>query len=375
MAQIACLQAQTEKPGVFAVSEIRTLTTDVLRAMGVPQSDLAICADVILTADLWGIRSHGIAHLPMYYERIRRGIQHAVTDFRVVKETSTTAVVDGASGMGMVVGHRAMELAIAKARKHGMGSIAVGNSSHFGIAGYYAHMAADAGMIGFSFTNAQPAIAPTHGVEPMFGTNPIAVAVPTDEDFPFLFDAATSVVARGKLEIAAHSQRPIPEGWVIGYDGEPHTDSATADPSIDSGHAALLPLGGLGELFGGHKGYGLATIVEILCATLQNHADFSPLRDVDEHGFRRIGHFFLAINVEDFLPLAAFKQIVGRMMRDLRSSPRIPGEPRIFTAGEKEYENSIRAQKYGIEVTTQVQRALAELCAELGVKQELFDAT
>jgi len=375
MAQLHWPLPKLSVSALVPVSDLRAFIIDVLLAFGVPAHDVTICADVLLASDLWGIQSHGIAHLPMYYERIRHGVQLPITCYERVKESPTTAVIDGGSGMGMVVAHPAMELAIAKAREHGMGSVAVCNSSHFGIAGYYARMAADAGMIGFSFTNSQPAITPTHGVEPMLGTNPIAIAVPTDEPFPFLFDAATSVVARGKLEIAARAQNPIPEGWVIGYTGEPHVDSESADASIDRRHAALLPLGGLGELFGGHKGYGLATIVEILCAALQNHADFAPLRDVDEHGFRRIGHFFLAIDVERFLPLQAFRLIVGRMMRDLRNSPRIPGEPRIYTAGEKEYENSVRAQKYGIEVTPTVQHALISLCDELHLAQHLFKAT
>jgi len=340
--------------------------------MGVPSGDLPICADVLLTSDLWGVRSHGVAHLPMYYERIRKGVQLPITDLNCAKDTPTTAVIDGGCGMGMVVAHHAMSLAISKARDRGLGSVAVRNSSHFGVAGYYARMASAAGMIGFSFTNAQPAIAPTHGVEPTFGTNPIAVAVPTDEPFPFLFDAATSVVARGKLEIAARSSKPIPEGWVIGFDGEPHTNNETADASIDSGHAALLPLGGLGELFGGHKGYGLATLVEILCAALQNEPDFSPLQDVDVQGFRSVGHFFMAINVEHFLSLAAFRQITGRMMRDLRKSPRIPGEARIYTAGQKEYERSLSAEKHGIEISPAVQQSLVALCEELGLQTKLF---
>lgn len=369
---MVCPPAELQSSVTVPVSDLRTFIIDVLHAMGVPSSDVDICAEVLLTSDLWGVQSHGIAHLPMYHERIRRGVQQPITRCDWIKETPTTAVIDGNHGMGMVVAHHAMRTAIAKAREQGMGSVAVCNSSHFGVAGYYARMAADAGMIGFSFTNAQPAIAPTHGVEPMFGTNPIAVAIPTDDPFPFLFDAATSVVARGKLEIAQRANRPIPEGWVIGYDGEPHTDSATADPSIDTGHAALLPLGGLGELFGGHKGFGLATVVEVLCAALQNNVDFSPLVDVDAQGFRRVGHFFLAIDVEHFLPLAAFRQITGRMMRELRNSPRIPGEPRIYTAGEKEYENSVRAEIFGIEVSPAVQQSLIALCDDLAISQQVF---
>jgi len=372
MATIACSAADSQSVVIVSIDELRTFVIHILSAMNVPACDVDTCAEILLTSDIWGIRSHGVAHLPMYYERIRKGVQQPVTRCKLVKESETTAVVGGGHGMGMVVGHYAMRLAIAKAREHGMGSVAVRNSSHYGIAGYYAHMAADEGMIGFSFTNAQPAVAPTHGVESVLGTNPIAVAVPTDEPFPFLFDAATSVVARGKLEVAARAQRPIPEGWVIRYDGEPHIDCASADPSIDTGHAALLPLGGLGELFGGHKGFGLATLVEIFCSALQNQAEYSPLHDVDEHGFRAVGHFFLAIDVEHFMPLSAFRQITGRMLRDLRNSRRIPGEPRIYTAGEKEYERSLRAQREGISIDAALRKSLMDLCEALGVSSELL---
>ena len=369
---MACPPTDIEAPVLVSVTALRAFIINVLTAFGVPAADVSLCADVLLTSDMWGVQSHGVAHLPMYYDRIRRGMQRPVTRCDWIKETPTTAVIDGGHGMGMVVGHHAMELAIGKAREHGMGSVAVRNSGHFGVAGYYARMAAEQGMIGFAFTNAQPATAPTHGVEPMLGTNPIAVAVPTNEPFPFLFDAATSVVARGKLEIAARAQHPIPEGWVISYTGEPHLDSGSADGGIDRRHTALLPLGGLGELFGGHKGFGLATMVEILCTSLQAHADASPLRDIDEHGFRHVGHFFMAMNVEHFLPLTAFRAIVGRMLRDLRNSPRIPGEPRIYTAGEKEYEHSVQAQKYGIEIGAALERSLVTLCDDLGLQQELF---
>ena len=372
MASVADSAAYTQDVVTVSIPHLRAFIIDVLLAMGVPACDVNICADVLLTSDLWGVQSHGVAHLPMYYERIRIGVQRPITRCDCVKETATTAVVDGGNGMGMVVAHYAMQMAIAKAREQGIGSVAVSNSGHFGVAGYYARMAADAGMIGFGLTNAQPAIAPTHGVNPMLGTNPIAIALPTDEAFPFIFDAATSVVARGKLEIAARTSRPIPENWVIRFDGEPHHDGVSADQSIDSGHAALLPLGGLGELFGGHKGYGLATIVEGLCSALQNPPDFSPLTDVDERGFRSVGHFFLAIDVERFLPLSSFRQIVGRMLRDLRNSARVPGEPRIYTAGEKEYERSVFAQKFGIKISAAVQDSLIALCAELGIAQQLF---
>lgn len=338
--------------------------------MGVPPGDAAVCADVLVTADIWGIESHGIAHLPMYYDRIRSGIQKPVTLSRLVSDRAATAVIDGGNGMGMVVARQAMNLAIHKARQHGIASVAVSDSSHFGVAGYYARMACEQGMIGISVTNAQPAIAPTHGSSPMLGTNPIAVGVPTDEPFPFLFDASTSVVARGKLEIAAREQTPVPDGWTVPCSkGAPPRN---LDHAIDLGQAALLPLGGLGELFGGHKGYGLAAVVEILCTALQNQQEHAPLSHVDHHGFRRVGHCFTAINVEHFVPLAAFRSTAGSMMRDLRRSPKLPGQTRIFTAGEKEYENSLRVRERGIALSAPVLRSLRDLSTTLQLPQQTF---
>jgi LDH2 family malate/lactate/ureidoglycolate dehydrogenase len=341
---------------------------DALLAMGIPVDDARIIADVLITSDLWGIRSHGVAHLKMYRERIQAGLQLPATSWMVVKETPTTAVVDGGNGMGMVVGHHAMQMAIDKARHHGLGAVAVRNSSHFGIAGYYPLMAVKQGMVGISFTNAHPSIAPTFGVEPLLGTNPIAVGVPTDEPFPFLFDAATAIIPRGKIEIAARANKPLPEGWVIREDGTPATDSSGLIAQMNRGQAALLPLGGLGELLGGHKGYGLATMVEIFSAAFQNGTYLSGLHDTDAEGrpqFLRIGHFFLAIDVERFVPLDDFKRTAGNILRELRDSRRAPGQAHIYTAGEKEYYNAQRVQEEGVEITPGVQRALDALRREL----------
>jgi len=341
---------------------------DALVAMGVPVDDAKIIADVLITSDLWGVRSHGVAHLKMYHERMKVGLQLPVTHLTVVKDTPTTAVMDGGNGMGMVVGYHAMQLAIQKAKQYGLGAVAVRNSSHYGIAGYYPMMAVKDGLVGLSVTNAHPSTAPTFGVRPMLGTNPIAVAAPTDEPFPYMFDAATSVAPRGKIEIAARANKPIPEGWVIGQDGKTATDSSNMIKQMNEGTVALLPVGGMGELMGGHKGYGLATMVEIFSAAFQNGTYLWGLTDMDADGkpqFLRIGHFFLAIDIEHFIPLADFKQITGNMMRELRSSPRAPGQPRIYTAGEKEYYNTQRVQAEGVEITPGVQKALQALRQEL----------
>ena len=224
--------------------------------------------------------------------------------------------------------------------------------------------------MGLSVTNAHPSTAPTFGTEPMLGTNPIAVAAPTDEAFPFMYDAATSVVPRGKIEVAARANKPVPEGWVINADGTSVTESSQMIAEMNKNNMALLPLGGMGELMGGHKGYGLSTMVEIFSAAFQSGAYLSMLHDTDNDGntqFLRIGHFFLAINVENFIPLEDFKRITGNMMRELRSSRKAVDQPRIFTAGEKEYFNTLRNQAEGIEITPGVQKALQALRKELEI--------
>ena len=345
---------------------------EALTAMGTSLEDAKIIADVIITSDLWGVRSHGIAHLKMYHERIKKGLQLPTTRWSLVKDCDATAVIDGGNGMGMVVGYQAMKLAIQKAREYGLGAVAVRNSSHYGVAGYYPLMAVREGMVGLSVTNAHPSIAPTFGVRPMLGTNPIAVAAPTDEPFPYMYDAATAVVPRGKIEVAARANKPIPEGWVINQDGVSATDSSNMIKEMDRGNVALLPVGGLGELMGGHKGYGLATIVEIFSAAFQDGTYLWGLTDTDAEGnlqFLRIGHFFLAIDIEHFIPLDTFKRITGNMMRELRCSTVAPGQPRIYTAGEKEYYSTQRVQEEGVEIPPGVQKALQTLRTELNLSR------
>jgi LDH2 family malate/lactate/ureidoglycolate dehydrogenase len=352
------------------VNRLSDFTIDALLKMGVPRADAEIVAEVLLAADLYGVRSHGLAHLKMYHQRLKAGLQLPVTRWTIVHETPTTAVMDGGNGMGMVVGCHAMKIAIEKARQNGLGAVAVRNSSHYGIAGYYTRMAAQEGMVGMSFTNAHPSIAPTFGVKPMLGTNPIAFSAPTDEEFPFTFDAATSIAPRGKIEIAARTGRPIPEGWVIKPDGSLATDSSHLIEEVNKGKAALLPLGGSGELMGGHKGYGLATVVEILSAALQDGAFLSELDDTDKAGNphpSRVGHFFLAIDIAHFLPVERFRKTAGNIVRELRAFAKAPGEKRIYTAGEKAHYNAMRVKQEGVKVGPNLQKALGALRTELGL--------
>ncbi len=257
-----------------------------------------------------------------------------------------------------------------------MGSVAVRNSTHFGIDGFYAMMAARAGMIGMSFTNARPAIAPTFGVQPMLGTNPIAFACPTDEeDGLFVFDAATSITQRGKFEVLARAEKPAKEGWAIGQDGQSITNPNLVLDGLGKDTAALLPLGGAGEDQAGYKGYDLATVVEILSASLQNGAFLHGLLGFDEKGKPapfRLGHFFMAINIEAFVDLDEFKATTGKILRELRQSTKAPGAERIYTAGEKEFASEKYVRAHGVPVNPNLQNELKIVRTELGLTNYNF---
>ena len=351
---------------------LRRFMRDVFLGLGVPRADALLCADVLAKADELGFDSHGISRLkPIYYDRIRQGLQLARTRVRVVRDSAATAVLDGGNGMGHVVAHRAMTLAIRKAKKHGLGMVAVRHSTHFGIAGYYPLLAVKSGMIGICGTNARPSIAPTFGVENMLGTNPLTFAMPTDEPFPFLLDCATSIVQRGKVEIYAKLGRKMPKGWVIAPDGSSKTDPRAVLADLVAGTAALLPLGGAGEDLAGYKGYGYATAVEILSAALQRGAFLKMLGGVGPRGQKipyPLGHFFLAIDVAHFTAPASFRKIAGSILLALRASQKAPGQTRIYTAGEKEHLVSLQRRENGVPVNRQTQREMLAMRDELGLK-------
>ena len=349
---------------------------DVFVGIGVPEEDAAVCADVLITSDKRGIDSHGIGRMkPIYYDRIKDGIQFTKAPFEIVKETTTTAVIDGHDGMGHAISKRAMQMAIDKAREHGMGMVAVRNSTHYGIAGYYALMAAEAGMIGLTGSNARPSIAPTFGVENMLGTNPLTLGCPSDDPFPWVLDCATSVTQRGKIEVYARADKTMPEGWVIGEDGKTRTDPHQTLKDLVAGTAALTPLAGLGEETGGYKGYGYATFVEILCAALQDGSYLKGLLGFDEDGDKvpyHLGHFFIAIDVEHFVPLPVFKAIAGNILRTMRESVKAPGETRIFTAGEKEHEAFLERSERGVPIPAALRKDMNVMRAELGLDGYVF---
>lgn len=338
---------------------------DALVCFGVPEPDAEIVTDVLIASDKRGIDSHGIGRLkPIYLDRIDWGILNPITKIDIVKETETTAVLDGNNGMGHVVSKKAMQMAIDKAKQYGMGMTTVRNSTHYGIAGYYSLMAVEAGMIGITGTNARPSIAPTFSVENMLGTNPLTIGFPTDEEFPFVLDCATSVSQRGKIESYSRAGKELPPGWVIDVNGNTRTDTAQILIDLTKGKAALTPLGGLGEDTAGYKGYGYATIVEVLSAALQGGAFLKALNGFDEEGNRipyPLGHFFIAINIENFLGLEVFKTIAGSIMRDLRNAKKAPGAERIYTAGEKEWVAWQYRKDHGCPVPVALQKQMIEI--------------
>ena len=347
--------------------KLRAFVFDVFKGLGVPDDDAAVCADVLMAADLKGFDSHGVNRLkPVYYDRVKAGIQSPLTRIEVVREGPTTAVVDGCNGMGMVVAKRCMEMCIGKARELGMGMLAVRNSTHYGIAGYYAEMAAEEGMIGITGTNARPSVAPTFSVENMLGTNPFTFAFPTDEAFPFCLDCATSITQRGKVEVYAREGKKLPEGLVIGADGAYMTDPGFILAGLQKGDAALLPLGGAGEETGGYKGYGYSTVVEVLSASLQTGKYLKALTGVN------LGHFFIAVDVSAFTELDEFERTTGDILRSLRAARRAPGVERIYTAGEKEYYTSLERREKGVPVSREVRAELLQMRDELGLRHRFL---
>lgn len=355
----------------IAFDVLENYMKEVLCAVGLPPEDAAISADILIESDKRGIDSHGIGRLkPIYIDRIREGVINPITEIETIKDGPTTAVLDGHNGMGQVVSKYAMALAIEKAKKFGMGMVAVRSSNHYGIAGYYATMATDEGLIGITGTNARPSIAPTFGIENMLGTNPLTFGIPTDEAFPFVLDCATSVTQRGKIEVYQRLGKALPSGWVIGADGEPRTDTESVLIDLVTGGAALTPLGGIGEVLGGYKGYGYATVVEILSAALQGGTFLKALSGIQD-GKKvpyNLGHFFMAIDVEAFTTLEAFKKTTGEILRALRASQKAPGHDRIYTPGEKEYLARIERDITGVPINEALEKDIAEIKRLYGIE-------
>ena len=327
---------------------LRGFVEDLYAKYGLIKRDRKIVADVLLAADLKGVDSHGVSRLVWYDEWIRKKLLNLKPNIRIVWETQTTAAVDGDNGLGMLVSVYAMKVAIKKAKQYGSGFVSVSRSNHFGIARYYSMMALEEDMIGISMTNMIPMVVPTYGKIRMLGTNPLSFAVPAKNQDPFVLDMATTGVSGGKLEIAIREGKEIPLGLVLDNKGNP-----TTDPKAPWTGGSLLPLGGEGSQLGGHKGYGLAVLVNILCGALSGSIYGIEPKDSEIFGkplFKtaNVGHFFGAIRVDGFRPKGKVKNDMDLMLNDLKESDPASGNKRVYVAGEKSHANEIDRIQNGI---------------------------
>ena len=350
---------------------LREFCTTIFVELGVPDDDAWITADVLIEADLRGVASHGVARLRRYVNGLRDGVMAPRPDIRTTAETPATAAFDAGGGLGQPVSHRAMSSAIEKAGNVGVGIVTVRNSNHYGIAGYYAMMALEEDMIGFSMTNTAVLVVPTFGRDALLGTNPIAVAIPAGEEMPYVLDMATSVVPRGKLEVYDRLEKPLPIGWATDEHGiATDTPGQVLRNFLARAGGGLLPLGGEGELHGGHKGYGLSLMVELLCGVLSGAAYMDLVYPKDKAGKplpSNIGHIFGALRVDAFQPVDEFKATMDDAIRRLHDSSKATGQERIWVHGEKEYELADENLTAGVPLHEKVVKELEVIAGEVGI--------
>ena len=352
--------------------ETKIFCQRVFAGYGFDEKESAQITDVLLAADLSGIESHGVQRLIRYHQEITSGFVKLDAQPEIIKETALSAVIEGNDAMGQTLSVKAMELAIEKAKKYGAGIVAVRNSNHFGIAGYYTQMAAKEGLAGICMTNTEAIMVPTFGSNAMLGTNPVAFSMPADP-IPFTFDAATTVVPRGKLEVYAKRDGTIPDGWALDESGRPCTDAnrVLTNIKLKSG-GGILPLGGAGEETSGYKGYGFAMLCEICTGILSggltsNHVNRTP-------GRSNICHFFMALDYGMFGEKQDIEAALSRYLQELRESPKAAGADRIYIHGEKEYENRRKVLADGISVNDKTYAEMKMIAEYTGASEYLPEA-
>lgn len=352
----------------FTYKQLIEFTETVFKRIGCSSEDATTAAHALISADLRGIDSHGVARLSGYVRLWEAKRVNATPQIKVIHESASTAVVDGDGGLGLVVAPHAMHIAIEKAKQAGTGWVSVQNSNHFGIAGYHAMIALQYEMIGMAMTNASPLVAPTFSLDRMLGTNPICVAVPAGEEPPFVADLATTTAANGKLEILQRKKQKAPIGWIQDKNGEPSTD-----PHELKNGGALLPLGSDKE-HGSHKGYALGAVVDIFSALLSgaNYAPWVPpfpayVPMPSEQPGKGVGHFLGAMRIDAFRPANDFKKHIDHWIRGFRNAKPVVSENRVLIPGDIEREMQVQRLKDGIPVIEPVVNDLEQLAKKLKV--------
>ncbi len=348
----------------YTYEQLKRFCNDAFMKFGFTADEAEQITDVLLLSDLYGIESHGMQRLVRYHKGIEKGLIHVDAKPEVVFETPVSAVIDAHDGMGQLVSIKAMNMAIEKAKTTGMAIVSVRNSNHFGIAGYYAKMACDQGLVGFAMTNSEAIMVPTYARLAMLGSNPIAMSVPA-EPYPFFFDASTTVVTRGKLEIYNKLSKPLPDGWALDENGKPCTDAQRVLKNIvGKNGGGIVPMGGDTELLGSHKGYGYGMLCEIFSSIFSmgitsNHTHIG--------GKGGTCHGFMAIDPKVFGDPAAIKEHFSTFLQELRDAPKAEGAERIYTHGEKEILAYSDRLENGINVNINTVAEMKDLCDYLGM--------
>ncbi len=354
-----------EEPIVVTARRLTDFIVSVLEALKMSPKNAALTANLMVRTDLRGVDSHGIGMLPKYVEWTRAGFIHPWAEPVVARDDLATALLDGQKGLGHPASVMAMELAIGKAATYGISMVAVRNSNHFGACANYSMMALERGMIGLAFTNSPfVAVVPTFAKTPMMGTNPLSLAAPAGSHAPFVLDMATSTVAVGKLTIASRWNTPIPPGWGLDETGAP-----TTEPRAVLASRLLSPVGGSREL-GGHKGYGLGVLVDILSGVLSGgvYGNLLDRAGMREKQHSNTGHCFAAIDIKRFRPVEEFQAAMDDMLGALNATPRADGQERVYTAGEPEAETEVHRRRHGIPMAPALVKQVDEIAAGLGVK-------
>lgn len=352
---------------------LKSFCVAALEKLDVSHEAACITANVLVEADLRGIDSHGIARLSRYVSGIQQGMMRPKANPMIIHETPVTATVDGDAGLGQPVSFQAMKIAIDKARDNSLGFVAVKNSNHFGIAGYYAMMALEEDMIGLCTTNTEILVVPTFARNALLGTNPIAIAVPAGAERSFVLDMSTATVTRGKLEVYARLEKPIPLNWATDERGVATDDASHVLQNIvKRSGGGLLPLGGASEESGGHKGYGLALAVEIFSAVLSGALYADRVYPKDKEGKplpSGIGHFFGAMRIDAFRSKDDFKRDMDDLIRRLKNGQKAAEAERIYIHGEKEFEEAERLAKQGVPLNPKVAEELRTIATQLGIEK------